>query len=182
MGNSLKDESPMSESNQNNGKHWPYPPISGLAVADVVLWARKKLGLWTTNLDLNKNIYLIHGWTLGVYGAPLISDQIEAWRLGPVIPPVYHEYKIFGRDPIDVEVESLDEEASPFVSWIFEGVEAYKGWSTSELIDLCHRKGTPWDTVTKEYREKYGVLVFHIEIPESIIKKYYTDRAKAQGL
>lgn len=27
---------------------------------------------------------------LGLYGVPLIRDDVQAWKYGPVIPQVYH--------------------------------------------------------------------------------------------
>ena len=118
---------------------WPYPSVSALSVADVILWARRVFGLPTTNLDLNKLVYLCHGWTLGVHGKPLIADRVEAWRYGPVIPAIYHEYKLFGSDNIDIEVEEPGDLGSLFVSWIRGGVESYKEWSTAELVSLTHQ-------------------------------------------
>lgn len=49
-----------------------------------------------SNLKLQKLLYYAQGYYLAMHDAPLYSDRIKAWRHGPVIPTVYHEYKEFG--------------------------------------------------------------------------------------
>ena len=56
---------------------------------------KKKL----TPLQINKLIYLCHGWMLGILKKPLIEngvDQIQAWRYGPVVTEAYNMLKIWG--------------------------------------------------------------------------------------
>lgn len=33
-------------------------------------------------------------------GQPCFKEEIEAWDFGPVVPEVYHEFKIFGSSDI----------------------------------------------------------------------------------
>ena len=40
-----------------------------------------------------KLVYVCHGWMLGIHGAPLITEPVEAWTYSPVVPTVYHRYK-----------------------------------------------------------------------------------------
>ena len=44
-------------------------------------------------------------------------------------------------------------------------VSDYGDWTMSELYQLCHEPGSPWDTC---YTGEYGV-----EIPDSVIRQYY---------
>lgn len=66
-------------------------------VVSVALQMRKPI----TNLHLQKILYYLQAKELISDGMPLFDDTIEKWRLGPVIPKVYHEYKEFGSQPID---------------------------------------------------------------------------------
>ncbi|MCY4672954.1 MAG: DUF4065 domain-containing protein, partial [Bacteroidetes bacterium] len=45
-----------------------------------------------TPLQINKLVYICHGWAWGKLNRPLIdnrSGQIEAWKYGPVVREVY---------------------------------------------------------------------------------------------
>lgn len=54
-----------------------------------------------TNLHLQKILYYLELDKLKKEERPLFRDAIEAWKLGPVYPNVYHEYKVFGSDNIN---------------------------------------------------------------------------------
>src|SRR6185437_2444728 len=40
-------------------------------------------------LQVMKLCYIAHGFTLALTGRPLIEDDVEAWKLGPVVRRVY---------------------------------------------------------------------------------------------
>ena len=72
------------------------PPYRSLAVANWFIENLSKI----TPLKLQKLIYFAHGWHLAIRDQPLIDELVEAWEYGPVIPNVYHEFKVFGNQPI----------------------------------------------------------------------------------
>ena len=51
-------------------------------------------------MKLQKLVYIAHGWHLGLFDGLLISERVEAWRWGPVIESLYHEFKEFAKQPI----------------------------------------------------------------------------------
>lgn len=53
-----------------------------------------------SHLKLQKILYFIEAHYLVEHGRSLIAEQFEKWKLGPVVPEVYHEYKTFGSRPI----------------------------------------------------------------------------------
>lgn len=58
-----------------------------------------------TPLQINKLVYIGHGWILGVFERPLIDNQasqIQAWKYGPVVVNVYHMLKSFGNSPLNI--------------------------------------------------------------------------------
>jgi uncharacterized phage-associated protein len=53
------------------------------------------------NLKLQKLLYYSQAVYLVLHDKePLFMEDIEAWDYGPVIPPVYHEYKQYGFETI----------------------------------------------------------------------------------
>ncbi|WP_131993555.1 type II toxin-antitoxin system antitoxin SocA domain-containing protein [Dokdonella fugitiva] len=40
-------------------------------------------------MQLLKLVYLCHAWTLGLLGRPLLREEVQAWRYGPVFPALY---------------------------------------------------------------------------------------------
>lgn len=42
-----------------------------------------------TLMKIIKLVYIAHGWHLAHKKSPLISEPVEAWPYGPVVPSVY---------------------------------------------------------------------------------------------
>ena len=138
-------------------------------VAEQILWIRNDIE--TTPMHILKLVYLCHGWMLGNTGRKLINEPVEAWRYGPVVPSVYHLYKSFGGDDIDVEPIDFSDKFSRYQNSLINAVvDAYKEHSALSLSSITHRKGSPWYQV---YRGGSGVGAI---IPDKIIQRYYEDR------
>ncbi len=97
-----------------------------------------------SNLKLLKLLYYAQGTCMALYGRPLFHEPIEAWFHGPVVPDVYHTYKVYGREPIPVSDEGLavdipgaDQAAMDFAygKW-----GQYSAWS---LRNMSHQE-QPW--------------------------------------
>ncbi len=144
---------------------------TSLAVADQILKSAKKQGKELTPMQLVKLTYIAHGWSLVVLGKDLFADRIEAWKYGPVIPNLYQATKIYGRNPIP---SSVIDENSPSglsesdVEFIDDFVSKYGNLDAYALSNMTHQPGTPWSKV-------YKPNVFHIEIPDELIKSHYNE-------
>ena len=151
---------------------------SSLLVSDYILTQAAKSGISLTPFQIIKLVFIAHGRHLAVTNNPLLRDRIEAWKHGPVMPVLYHELKIYEDSPVStlrycstpVNSNVRDEFFNSVLSdkalnVIDEVVKEYGDWTVSELYQLCHEDGSPWDTC---YTGKYGV-----EIPDSVIKAYY---------
>lgn len=56
---------------------------------------------WTlSNLQLQKLLYLAQMFHLGEQGTPIFDDDFEAWKLGPVVPSLYQQARIYGSKPV----------------------------------------------------------------------------------
>lgn len=158
---------------------------SSILIADYILMRAAMSGTAMTPFELIKNVFIAHGRYLACTGKPLISDRIEAWKHGPVIPVLYHELKIYG----DATIPSLrycgtPTEKSPSREKQFNDVLSvtertiiddvvceYGSWTMPELYQLCHEKGSPWYQC---YTGERGV-----EIPDYTIKAYYESEMMA---
>ena len=68
-------------------------------------------------MKLIKLVYIAHGWCLAAldHYDILNGEKVEAWDYGPVIPSLYHEFKRFGSQNIDIySSDLLAEEESTF--------------------------------------------------------------------
>ena len=143
-------------------------------VAEQILWLRQDVP--TTPMHVLKLAYLSHGWMLGVFGRGLIAEPAEAWRYGPVVPTVYHTYKSFRGDPIDVpppdRSADLDESQHALLGAV---LRAYRGYSAWDLSAITHQPGTPWHEVYNGGRGEGAI------IPDSVIGRHYAERVREEA-
>lgn len=131
--------------------------------------SKKEIGI--SNLQLQKLVYISHGYMLGWKNKPLSEDPMEAWEYGPVVGSVYHAFKDHKRNKITVSKEVLtdlddDEDAEHIIGGV---LDKYGKMSAPELVSLTHQKGTPWrDTWDKDAKHKYSV-----PIDNDIIKNHF---------
>lgn len=98
------------------------------------------------NLKLNKLCYYAQGWCLAKLGYALFSDNVEAWDYGPVISPVYHAYKNYGKKPIEEPTYHVAESrfTSDELSLLTDVYMTYGKYSSRELINKTHKPNSPW--------------------------------------
>lgn len=119
------------------------------------------------NLKLNKLCYYAQGWHLARYGTPLFSDAIQAWDYGPLIPDVYYAYRVCGSNPIQEAVEEFNEDmlSSEEKELLADVYIHYGKYTSSALIGMTHRDGTPWSKVYEKGMNRV--------IDTDIIKEYF---------
>ena len=97
-----------------------------------------------SNLKLQKLLYYAQGIYLALKGEPLFNDPIEAWQHGPVVPSVYHSFKRFGSNAVelddDVDFNIFDEETQEILNEVFEVYGQFSAW---KLRNLTHDE-PPW--------------------------------------
>lgn len=103
---------------------------------------------YMTNLRLNKLMYFAQSWMLSVFKKPLFQEDIEAWEYGPVVPSIYHQYKQYGKYPIDKFADefSLNMFSDDEISVLSAVMACYRRFSTPGLVDITHAKNSPWYT------------------------------------
>lgn len=107
-------------------------------------------------MELYKILYFAHGWYLSSFSKPLLSQEFEAWQLGPVVKVLRDQFGKFGAKPITTKAEKLNiltgefetvfsamtSEDKAFVGHIFDSYHHYGAWKLSEMT---HESGSPWD-------------------------------------
>ncbi len=154
------------------------------AVANFFLENAKKENRQLTPMQLNKLVYIAHGWVLALMDQPLIDEQIEAWQHGPVIPSLYHEFKHYGGASIDEPAYDYDpfsnqktvpiikRSVDPKLTEILEKVwKVYRSLSGTQLRNITHQKNSPWTQV-------YNASGWHIKIDDATIKAHYVELLK----
>ena len=139
-----------------------------------------------TQFGLMKRVYITHGFCLAALNKSAINprfDSVEAWKYGPVIPSVYHSFKHNQSKPIEDksiifkgmengvpqfgEPELQDEEIKQVARFVWN---RYVNFTDTEIINLTHRKGTPWAYCYEEGMNK--------KIPDFVTRAYYNKLIK----
>lgn len=97
-----------------------------------------------SNLKMQKLLYFIQKTHYSVYHEPFFDDSIEAWQYGPVIPTIYHHFKEYGRDNIDIfklgdflqHKEKLTISQIGVVDFVWD---RYYQYSAGALVDISHQ-------------------------------------------
>jgi len=112
---------------------------SACDVASYVLQKQGPMSSW----KLQKLVYYCQAWSLVWDGRPLFSDNIKAWKNGPVVPDLYHKHKgLFlvepGQIPGDPSCFTPDQQET------MDAVLGYYGGKSPQwLSDLTHME-EPW--------------------------------------
>ncbi|WP_161567041.1 MULTISPECIES: Panacea domain-containing protein [unclassified Exiguobacterium] len=98
-----------------------------------------------SNLKLQKLLYYCQGGHYTWDGERLIEDQLfEAWTYGPVIRNIYYEFKEFGQNDIEVDIDitelDLQENELETIQAVWNQL---KDFSAFNLVDSTHAEA-PW--------------------------------------
>ena len=139
------------------------PPYPVGAIANYMLDRGEEDGVPITHLKLQKLVYIAYGWTLAALDASLFEERIEAWRYGPVVPDLWHEFKAYRADPID-DGRSFDYDwgrdrlifhsiplRAKEVRHLLRAIwKKYSPFTASQLVRRTHRVGAPWHATIRE--------------------------------
>lgn len=99
-------------------------------------------GMPINNLKLQKLLYYSQAWHLALKDNALFNERIEAWIHGPVIPPVFQEYKSFRWSPIVIEDVTV-QLAQKTQAHVEEVLAQYGRFSSWDLERMTHNED-PW--------------------------------------
>jgi uncharacterized phage-associated protein len=140
-------------------------------VANRFLELARDNGVALTPMQILKLVYIAHGWMLGLYGRPLIRDEVQAWRYGPVIPRLYNAVRQYRAGPVTRQLTAPAEELDEFEDDIIGQVyRLYGKKSGVTLSRLTHAPDTPWAL-------SYEPGEFGTPIPQDLIQEHYQQLA-----
>lgn len=140
-----------------------------------------------TQMQLQKLVYIAHGWALAITGIPLTLDLPEAWEYGPVYPSLRSALRRYGASPVTQEVlnaqyfpsptlsepdaparASLTKDERKIIDRVFSD---YGHFHAYQLSALTHQPDTPWSQIYNG-----GIGKFH-QIPNALIRQHFVDLA-----
>lgn len=150
--------------------------VDSKSVANKFLRLAKENNDSLTPMQVLKLVYIAHGWMLGLYGRPLIDDEVQAWQYGPVIPNLYNSLRSYKGQPVTREIpqlwaSDLDRQQEDIVQQVYK---MYGQRSGADLSRLTHAVGTPWYVT-------YEPGVFGSVIPTDLIEDHYHRLAVSRG-
>lgn len=159
----------------------PYEP---LAVANEFICFDHVVG--ASHMKLQKLVYCTFGWwfTRHPITEPLLNEEPEVWRHGPVFSSLYQSLAGFGAKKIGLPVANIfgspprvdpeDDEVHDLIRFIWG---RYGHMSAFDLSDLTHKPGTPWHQIAEQtdYR-----VPRHTKIPPSMIRDEF-ERIRDRG-
>lgn len=120
-----------------------------------------------TPLKLQKLLYYVKAWGT-VIEVDLVPGNFKKWDYGPVSPPVYHEFKKYGRNPIPEQSRSMiwDQEKRELIDFIGT---CYAQFDAVTLSRMTHKED-PWkETSNNEV------------IPDKLMEDYYSEHPFARN-
>jgi uncharacterized phage-associated protein len=167
-------------------------PFPATAVANEFLTIAKSVCNELTPMKVQKLVYFAHGWYLALTGRPLVSDTIQAWQYGPVIPSLYQAFKEYGNSPIGtpafqgswhdgryawsvprLETSSINVEEIERARQVIRKVwDLYGSYTSIRLSNATHDPDGPWAQV-------YQDGIKSIPISNDKIKVYFQGLANA---
>jgi uncharacterized phage-associated protein len=141
----------------------------------IFLSSRDSEPLPITHMQLQKLLYYIQGWSLGLHAEPAFVGRMEAWQHGPVVTDVYSRFADFRAEAIkpsegrDIDAITPRERRHIDAVW-----NTYNGFSASRLREMTHRE-RPWLDARRGLRvSDQG----HAEITHESLREYFADQAR----
>ena len=124
-----------------------------------------------SNLKLQKLLYYVQGWHLGIHGEPVFSQSIQAWIHGPVVPFVFGKFKHYKWTtiPKDTTRIVLTPELEAHVGKV---LGAYQHLTAAQLEAISHKE-SPWIEARKGLSPDEPSMA---EISHASMKRYFGRR------
>lgn len=158
---------------------------SSIAIANEFIKRARARGVSLSHMQIQKLVYLAHGWCMAVTGKELVEDDIEAWEFGPVIRRLYDALRQYGAsevsrlirwgqdtpfpsDDAETAIAQLSAEEEAVINKVWDTYGKYRAF---QLSALTHSPDSPWSKVYKPSENKV--------IDNNLIYDYFSQLASA---
>ena len=130
---------------------------------------------------LQNLLYLSHGWHLAIYDEPLLTEEFEAWKFGPMLNELYLKYKNIGNFLITIREKKIpmEEKTEKFLDFIWD---RYKIFSDEEIHSLTHQNDSPWKHIVNNPKKNADQVIPNILLKNFYKLKYKTTIEKIKSL
>lgn len=140
-----------------------------------------------THMKLQKLVFFAHGWFLALKGSPLVNEQPQVWRYGPVFRSLYS--RLTGRrnnrieSPVSAgpfnefeKIPDTETDSIKLIDWIWDKY----GHLTAEMLsNLTHEDGTPWHTMASKYN--FSVPPY-LDMENELVQEYFSKLAEKEHI
>ena len=129
------------------------------------------------HLKLQKLLYYVQAWSLGINGHTMFEGKFQAWVHGPVNRDIYERFadkSLYGfitRNDIRNNEVVLSNEDKDFINYILEN---YAGFSGTQLEHMTHEE-FPWQEARRGFSPEARCTR---EISEHTMLVFYAQRWK----
>ena len=155
------------------------PPYNVVTIGNAIIRYGMQEGRRLTNVELQILLYMTQLIHIGLTGAPMFLNKMEAWDSGPTIPDAYAAYREFGDKNISTvgtwELELLNPMSKIIVKNVMEQT---KSMTTKDLCRITKHQD-PWMNSYVSYDtreiplkeiENLAEKIFH-KMPDKIRKE-----------
>lgn len=105
-----------------------------------------------SNLKLQKILYFLWIDYFKATQQYLFSNEIYAWKFGPVVPDVYYEFCAYGGLPIEKNFSITLEAKDKLI--VDNIIDKYSKLSAFQLVEKTHQSNTAWYKTFNEIGQK----------------------------
>ena len=163
-------------------------PLHSTELANEFIRRSHSGGKKLTQMQLQKLVYIAHGWNLAINGTRLVEDDPCAWDYGPVFPDLWEALRGYGRSPVTKPIKIGDYGLNAFrpdaekaatgtltdaeKQLVDKVHELYSPFHAFQLSAMTHQEGTPWHNTYVEENNKKGV------ISDDLIREHFVELAQ----
>jgi len=162
--------------------------IETFGVVNFMLCELRDYKIYPTNLTLQKLLFFAYGIHLSLFDEKLFPSEIQAWKLGPVVPVVYQEFKAHKSFLIErmatittpegeIDILPLQKEQNANkVRSIETACLVYGRKSARELVDDTHKEGYAWYKAYK--KNEHNIVISDDDIRNEFDERLLTEIGK----